>query len=219
MRPFNRSLSLASIAAERIRDAIIAGDLKLGEALSEDRLATTLGISRTPVREALTSLQVQGLITIQPQRGSFVFRPTGQDVQELCEFRAMAESRAMWLAHARNRDATLADLRAAQTTMDAAVASGDDRATSKADAAFHDCFFQWCGNRFLAEAYSVMAGRISAIRSLLLNPPATRARTVSDHYRIIEAFEAANLPEADAMLGMHIMKMRTEYETAVASTA
>ena len=82
MRPLSRSPSLASIAAERIRDAIIAGDLKLGEALSEDRLATTLGISRTPVREALTSLQVQGLITIHPQRGSFDFRPTRQDVKE-----------------------------------------------------------------------------------------------------------------------------------------
>jgi DNA-binding GntR family transcriptional regulator len=131
----------------------------------------------------------------------------------------MAESRAMWLAHARNRDATLAGLRAAQKTMDAAVAAGDDRATSKADAAFHDCFFRWCGNRFLAEAYSVMAGRISAIRSLLLNPAATRARTVFDHYQIIAAFEAANLPQADAMLGVHIMKMRAEYEAAVATGA
>jgi DNA-binding GntR family transcriptional regulator len=219
MRAPGRFSSLASIAAEKIRDAIIAGDLTLGEALSEDRLATTLGISRTPVREALASLQVQGLITIVPQRGSFVFRPTGDDVQALCEFRAMSETRAMWLAHARNRDATLAGLKAAQRAMAEAVASGGDRAASKADAAFHDCVFEGCGNSVLAEAYGVMAGRISAIRSLLLNPASTRARTLSDHHRIIEAFEAANLPQADAMLGIHIMKMHTEYVAAVASGA
>src|SRR6185503_16160600 len=80
-----RAPALASLVEERLRDAIMYGALGLGEAISEDRLATMLGVSRTPVREALTALQLQGLVVIQPQRGSFVFEPTERDLAEICE--------------------------------------------------------------------------------------------------------------------------------------
>ena len=75
MRPLeqNRRPSLASIAAEKIREAIVTGEAGLGETLSEDRLAVSLGVSRTPVREALTALQLQGLINILPQREASSF--------------------------------------------------------------------------------------------------------------------------------------------------
>jgi DNA-binding GntR family transcriptional regulator len=216
MRPLEQSRrpSLAVIAAEKIREAIVTGELALGEALSEDRLALTLGVSRTPVREALTSLQLQGLINILPQRGSFVFHPSESDVAELCEFRGMAETRAMWLAHARGRDRTLEQLRQAQADMEAAVEDGNDRASAQADAAFHDAFLSNCGNQFLVQAYGLISGRISAVRSLLLHPQAIRSRSLDDHREIIEAFEASDLFRAEAVLAAHIMKMRVGYSEA-----
>jgi DNA-binding GntR family transcriptional regulator len=217
MRPLeiHRKPSLAVVVAEKIRDAIVSGELGLGEAVSEDKLAVTLGVSRTPVREALTSLQLQGLINIQPQRGSFVFQPTESDVTELCEFRVMTETRAMWLAHSRGREQTLRQLEEAANVMEAAVAAGNDQASAQADASFHDAFFVNCGNQFLVQAYGLISGRISAIRVLLLHPMAIRSRSIEEHMEIVEAFGASNLIRAEAVLGSHIMKMRMGYREAM----
>jgi DNA-binding GntR family transcriptional regulator len=211
----HRKPSLAVVVAEKIRDAIVSGELGLGEAVSEDKLAVTLGVSRTPVREALTSLQLQGLINIQPQRGSFVFQPTESDVTELCEFRVMTETRAMWLAHSRDREQTLRQLEEAANVMEAAVVAGNDQASAQADASFHDAFFVNCGNQFLVQAYGLISGRISAIRVLLLHPMAIRSRSIEEHWEIVEAFGASNLIRAEAVLGSHIMKMRMGYREAM----
>ncbi|MGL4241212.1 MAG: GntR family transcriptional regulator [Beijerinckiaceae bacterium] len=205
------------MATERIRDAIVHGDLQLGEPLSEEKLAAKLGISRTPVREALATLHVQGLITIYPQRGSFVFDPTEDDVQELCEFRAITESRAMWLAYSRDRVGTLNRMRVAQGRMHSAQRTGDYRETADADAAFHDALLLSCGNQFLSQAYGIIAGRISAVRSMLLNPGQTWKSSLDEHEEIIAAFEAADLMLAEAVLSNHIMKMRTRYRDTVAA--
>jgi DNA-binding GntR family transcriptional regulator len=77
----SRPPSLASLAEGRLREAIENAEFQLGESLSEDKLATFLGVSRTPVREALNSLSLQGLVEIFPQRGSYVFSPSGEEVQ------------------------------------------------------------------------------------------------------------------------------------------
>ncbi len=73
--PLERPLLLTDIVCERVRTAIVQGELKLGEQVSEAQLATWLGVSKTPVRESLLRLKSEGLVDIQPQRGSFVFRP------------------------------------------------------------------------------------------------------------------------------------------------
>jgi DNA-binding GntR family transcriptional regulator len=210
-----RGPSLAALAAARIRDAIITGELALGEALSEDRLATALGISRTPVREALTALQLQGLITAQPQRGSFVFDPTEAEVAELCEFRLIAETRAMWLAHTRDRIRLVEGLEAAQARMDAAIAAGDRIGSAAADAALHEALIANCGNQFLVQAYHLISGRISAVRARLLGPPDNQSRSVEEHREIIRAVAGGQLMQAETILAAHVMQMRPRYRTIV----
>src|SRR6516225_7113406 len=79
--------SLTERVTERLRQAILDGEVELGDVLSEDKLATILGVSRSPVREAFAILEQQGLIDVRPQRGSFVFLPSPEDTQNLCEFR------------------------------------------------------------------------------------------------------------------------------------
>ena len=102
----DRPRSLTATVAERLRQAIIDGDLPLGSELSEIGLAADLGVSRTPVREALAMLQLQGMVTIVPQKGTYVFMPTERDLVDLCEFRIVIESKAIYFAMARDRDAT-----------------------------------------------------------------------------------------------------------------
>src|SRR3546814_11787488 len=81
-----RPKSLTELVKEHVRGRIINGELMLGEALSENVLAAQLGISKTPVREALLQLKLEGLVDIQPQRGSFVFSMEPDEAAELCQY-------------------------------------------------------------------------------------------------------------------------------------
>ena len=103
----DRPPSLATTVADRLRQAIIDAELALGSELSEATLAAKLGVSRTPIREALTLLQQQGMVNIIPQRGTYSFFPTEQDIIDLCEYRIVLENRAVSFSTAQNRDETV----------------------------------------------------------------------------------------------------------------
>ena len=83
----------------RLREAIIDGEFALGAVISEEMIAQSFGVSRTPVREAMGQLQLQGLVVIRPQVGSFVFTPSADDIQALCAFRIIIEPKAAELAY------------------------------------------------------------------------------------------------------------------------
>ena len=210
---------LATVVEERIREAIVFGDLGLGEPISEERIATSLGTSRTPVREALAALQLQGLVVIRPQRGSFVFSPTPSEVAELCDFRAMLEVEALRLAHARGRETTLHAMRNAEMVMEVAEDSGDYRAAAEADAAFHGAFFDNSGNRFLIRAYGLIAGRVGAMRHFARRHSATSKReTAGEHRALITAFADADPGTAEAILRAHVTAVNERYHEAAADS-
>lgn len=210
-----RRPALATIVAEKIRDAIIFGELGLGEAVSEERLASMLGVSRTPVREALTHLQLQGLIVIRPQRGSFVFQPTQEDVDEMCEFRAMVETGALRLAYAADRDATIRDLQTAQDALEAAEQANDRQAAARADAAFHGALLGNCRNRVLVQAYDLIAGRIGAARFFTRRSDLSRRSVGPEHRKIIDALSSGDVEGACKVLTGHIKAMPARFAEAL----
>jgi DNA-binding GntR family transcriptional regulator len=210
---------LATVVEERIRTAIVSGELRLGQPVSEDRLATMLGVSRTPVREALTALQMQGLIAILPQRGSFVFQPSEQDIAELCEYRLMLEVQALRLAYERNRSATLHKLEAALADMLRLQARGQISEASQADAAFHNTFFAHCGNHLFEHAYHLVSGRIGAIRYFARGSVTSRRNSNRQHRAIVDAFAAGDLAGAESVLAPHILNMRTHFVEAARAAA
>jgi DNA-binding GntR family transcriptional regulator len=200
--------NLTTRVTEAIRQSIVDGEFQLGEALSESTLAARLGVSRTPVREALTTLQRQGLIVIRPQSGSFVFMPSEEDVTELCEFRRLIETAALRLAHARRREPALAQMRAAISAMEAAHDAGDALAYARADTAFHDAIVDNSANRYLIESYTLASGRVSALRArnLSVSPP-LRRRSNTAHRAIAAAFEKGDLPEAEQIVDEHVSQL------------
>jgi DNA-binding GntR family transcriptional regulator len=126
----NESLGTAGIAYERIRQAIVEGELRAGQRLIEQRIAAEFGLSRTPVREALRRLESEGLVRIELNRGAVVRAVSGQDVEDLYELRAHLESLAAERAAQRATPQQLAALNDAVEQFDAAV----NRATSRANA-------------------------------------------------------------------------------------
>jgi DNA-binding GntR family transcriptional regulator len=200
--------NLTTRVTDAIRQSIVDAEFELGEALSESSLAARLGVSRTPVREALTTLQRQGLIVIRPQSGSFVFMPSEEDVAELCEFRRLIETAALRLAYVRRRAQALAQMREAIAAMEAAHKADDALAYARADAAFHEAIVENSANRYLIESYTLASGRVSALRTrnLSVSTP-LRRRSNTAHRAIAAAFEKGNLPEAEQLVDEHVLQM------------
>ena len=202
--------SLAARVTDRLRSAILDGELELGDALSEDKLAVILGVSRSPVREAFTTLEQEGLIDIRPQRGSFVFLPSRDDTKDLCEFRRMLEVEALRLAVQKKRDETLAGMKAAAAEMDAALLAGDNLLSARADTAFHRVAIENSGNPYLINSYRLVAGKVAALRSHRSSLP-TRRHASAEHFTILSMLEANEVDAALDALGTHVLKMAERY--------
>lgn len=216
----SRPKSLAAIVADRLRDAIMSAELSLGEMLSEEKIAAAMNVSRTPVREALTMLQLQGLITIVPQRGSFVFKPNADDLVALVQYRLMLEREAAKLAMTNNSVRTAAALNRVVAQMHKASENDDAQAYTHADNQFHTVFFENCGNHYLSQAYEIAGGRIAALRAHLSLPlEMHRGRTLVEHMEIAQAFEKGDLHTALEVLETHITNMNENYGKALAALA
>ena len=204
--------SLASIVAQRLREAIIDGEFALGAMIPEETLATSFGVSRTPVREALNQLQLLGLVSIRPQRGSYVFEPSEADIAALCEFRFVMEPRAAELAWQHDKAAALSDLKAAVAEMAAARKAKDVVRYSRADTRLHEAFVRHCGNAYLQAAYATAGAKIAALRTHLsagtdvLNP-----RGLEQHKRLLELFDEGNFKAFEALLREHVIGTRASY--------
>ena len=208
--------SLSTLVAERLREAIIDGEFALGAMIPEESLATSFGVSRTPVREALGQLQLAGLVTVRPQRGSYVFEATAEDVAALCEFRSLIEPRAAELAWRHAREATIAAASTAITEMGAARRQRDAVRYSRADTRLHEAFVNHCGNPYVQSAYAVAGAKIAALRTQLsaaadvLNPAG-----FEQHKRLLELFRKGDFAGFEALMREHVTGTRNAYVTSL----
>src|SRR3712207_4789116 len=126
-----------------------------------------LEISKTPVREALAQLRIEGLVRIQPQRGASVFTLSQREVVEICELRQALESSAVRAAMQRNPKPFAAALDQCVRRMMKARSKPDLKAYLQEDTAFHLCFFAHCGNSLMEHHYSMFVGKVAALRTHL----------------------------------------------------
>lgn len=206
-----RAKSLTEQAADEIRARIVRGDLKLGAPLSENTLAAALGVSKTPIREALLQLRMEGLVSVQPQRGTFVFDMTPEEIVELGELRETLEVAALELAGLRNRLKLLADLDAVLAEMRAAIERDDTTRYRNLDADFHDAFFQRCGNGFFQSCYQGFAFRVQVLRVHLSADLALNRRSYGEHAAIVQALAEGRPAEACTLLSRHVQGTIAHY--------
>lgn len=219
MRPIERPRSLTQSALVQIRDAIVAGDLELGQPLSERALSETLHISKTPVREALARLRLEGLVRIYPQRGACVFSLSAPEVIEMCELRLALESAALRYAVERGGAAFRPALAAIVDQMRASKAAGDRKAYLRQDTAFHSCFCEHSGNALMAQTYALHAGKIAALRTHLSHKPHHTELSFSEHLGMLEAIQRNDVTAALATLDVHIARTRTTYASTIPDIA
>lgn len=200
---------LTDLAVERIRDAIVDGQLRLGAQVSEAQLAQQLGVSKTPVREALLRLKGEGLVQIHPQRGTFVFRLEPDEVAQLCRYRAMVETAALREAIASNAPALLAQMMRCVVQMKAAEKARDLKALARIDMDFHGQFLTFSPNGYLKSGYDVIRSQLTALR---YRSPIANA--VQSHQVLVDAVSIGDADAACILLAAHVLENEPRYRVA-----
>jgi len=200
---------LTDLAVERIRAAIVDGELGLGSQVSEAQLAQQLGVSKTPVREALLRLKGEGLVEIHPQRGSFVFRLEPDQVAQLCRYRAMVETAALREAIAANAAPLAKQMALCVSEMKVAEKARDLKALARIDMAFHGQFLSFCPNVYLKSGYDVIRSQLSALRHR-----SPIANAVQSHQVLVDAVASGDADAACALLAEHVLENEPRYRVA-----
>lgn len=199
--------SLTRVAFDKIRDAIVHGPLDLGEPLSENALAKALGMSKAPIRAAMSELRLKGLVDIVPHSGTYVFSPTREEIEELCDFRFLLEGQALDSAMARAADALLTSLRRVVQAMRDLPPSSQTE-WKLLDSEFHQLFFTHCGNRYLSDAYETIGHRVEALRYRFMDTTVFRHKAFAEHQEILDLLTSGKVARAIGVLGEHIARTR-----------
>jgi DNA-binding GntR family transcriptional regulator len=192
-----------------LRNAIVMHAFEPGAPLDKARLCEKLGVSRFPVSEALARLQDQGLVDIQPQRGTTVSLIRLADARENMFLRKALETEAVRALAGAADVHILSDLKANLAAQELAVAAGDKPAFHKLDLAFHDILLTALG--FTRVRAVVESARLALDRvRVLLASPLRRAQTVAEHERIVAALERRDGAEAARAMADHLDQVMKE---------
>jgi DNA-binding GntR family transcriptional regulator len=205
--------SFAKEAYAALKRAICAMDIYGTAAeirLDERRLSEGLGVSRTPIREALTLLEQEGFVRTRPRRGIFVVRKTKREIVEIITVMAALESMAARLAAERAADAEIAGLRRLMDAFRDGGGRGDDY--SDANIAFHQAIIRLGGCALLAEMTENLFIHMRAIRKITIHQEDRAARSVIDHFRIIEALERRDAEAAERLSREHALGLASHVE-------
>lgn len=188
---------MASVAYDHVKRGILDREYDSGTLVTEGEVAARLGISRTPVREALLRLDAEGLIQLYPKRGALVLPVSGQDVHDVFETRELVEGFAAARAW-KDRDRLVVRLEELTGRMRRGYEQGDPVALMTADRAFHAAIVEAGGNRILAALYESLRDRqmrmgVAALRV----SPDRLATAVEQHTALLQVLRAADGDLAD----------------------
>ena len=189
--------------------------------LDERRLSEDLGVSRTPIREAMTLLEQEGFVRTRPRRGIYVVKKTKREIVEIITIMAALESMAARLAAERASDGEIAELRRLMDEFrcgpngaDANEADGGERLDEYSDAniAFHQAIIRMSGCALLAEMTENLFIHMRAIRKITIHQENRAARSITDHMRIIEALETRDAELAERLAREHTLGLARHVE-------
>jgi DNA-binding GntR family transcriptional regulator len=196
--------SLAKMAYDSIRNAIISGQWKIGELYNEKAIAADLGISRTPVREALLELASQGLILFLPRRGLMVSRFTRRDVDEIFELRKAIELAVVEKITLTSPPFDLFEIEASLLHQRKASKERDYLAFMEADRLFHTRFCELTNNRRLIAVLENLRDMIHVMGTKALTAESRTLQVIEEHQAIFEAVQRGKFEEARQAMAYHL---------------
>jgi DNA-binding GntR family transcriptional regulator len=212
-------VTLPAKAVDALRQMILDGELAPGARLSERALGERLGVSRTPLREALRMLASEGLVRHEPNRGAVVAPLDRADIEATFELLAALEGLAGELAAKRIDDAQLAEIKALHFEMRAHHARGDRAAYFRANQDIHRHIAAAAANPVLVETFERLNARVKRVRYAANLTPERWAKAVEEHERMIAALDARDGAALRAILEAHLAGKRQSVLAAFSGTA
>lgn len=200
----NEYLPLRDVVFNTLRRAILRGELKPGERLMEIQLANKLGVSRTPIREAIRKLELEGLVLMIPRKGAEVAEITEKNLRDVLEVRCALEELAVQLACDRITKEEIVVLREAGEHFRDELGSDDITKIAQADEAFHDVIFTATENGRLIQLLNNLREQMYRYRIEYLKKKECYPQLLAEHAAIIQAIEEHNKVMATEITGQHI---------------
>lgn len=197
-------VAVRELAADTLRQAIIRGDLLPGERLVEAELSKRMGVSRPSVREALSQLAAEKLVTIVPNKGPSVASISWKEAQEIYHVRSLVEGEASYLFAGRASRKDLAGMRSALKAFAQAMARDDTPNLVSSTGAFYTIMLNGCGNGIITELLAGLNARIGVLRARSMSRPGRARHSLAEMTAMLERFEAGDAEGARAATHSHV---------------
>ncbi len=197
-------LPLRDVVFNTLRQAILRGELKPGERLMEIQLANKLGVSRTPVREAIHKLSQEGLVLMIPRKGAEVADISEKDMLDVLEVRKALEQLAVRLACDKITAVQIAELREAGEAFEQSLDGGDVMEIAEADVRFHDVIYRATDNQKLIQFLNNLSEQMYRYRVEYLKDDSVFPRLVKEHDEIMDLVEKRDKENAAKVMCEHI---------------
>ena len=200
----NEYLPLRDVVFQTLRQAILKGELKPGERLMEIQLAQKLGVSRTPVREAIRKLELEGLVLMIPRKGAEVAEITIKDLEDVLEVRAALEELAVCDACENITEEQILALKEAADNFQAALESDDLVKCAETDMAFHEIIYSATNNKRLLQILNNLREQMYRYRVEYLKDENNYPTLMKEHKDIVEGLVRKNKTQVTETMHQHV---------------
>ena len=208
-------VTLHDAVLNQLRDMIIEGTLAPGTRINEGQVGAALGVSRTPLREAIKTLASEGLVEILPAKGAIVRRFSESDIRDILEVLKSLEQTAARLLCQRGSDADITGIRSLHDQMMALYKARNRLSYFKLNQAIHSAIVRASGNGMLAQTHEQLQARIKRIRFIGNETPDRWAAAVAEHEEMIVALTARDGERLAEVLGRHLDKTLDRVRDAI----
>ena len=204
---------LREIVYEELKAQILKGDIKPGTRMMEVELAEVLGVSRTPVREAIRKLEKEGLVKIEPRRGAYASELSVKDMVDILEVRQSMEGLAAYYCAQRINDEQKEQLRDYALAFNEAVEEGVYEDMISYDPKFHHLIVECCDNDILVHMVEQLQELVLRFRYLYYSDFKRAEQMPAEHHEIFEAVASGDAERAREAAALHINRLKDMVET------
>jgi len=195
---------LREVVCETLRNAIVEGILKPGERLMEIHVSEELGVSRTPVREAIRKLELEGFVVMIPRRGTYVSNLSIKDINEVFEVRTALDILAAGMAAERITEEELERMERLLVEIGEYIEQDDIAKIVEADSQFHDILYSASRNARLVGIINNLREQLTRFRSISMSYPGRLKEMLGEHTRMVESLGRRNVTLAKRLAGEHM---------------
>ena len=199
---------LREMVYEELKIQILKGSIIPGTRMMEVELAEEMGVSRTPIREAIRKLEKEGLVTIEPRRGAYASMISTEDMVEILEVRQDLEGLAAYFAANRMSDEQMKELKEVSNSYNEAVKRGKMEDMIKYDTRFHHIIVESCRNKILVQMIEQLQELVLRFRYIYYDNFRRAENMPEEHEAIVAAISEGNADKARAAADIHIDRLK-----------